>query len=569
VRPQVATKARYPIKHIVFLIKENHSFDNIFGRFPGADGTRTGQISTGRTVHLGVTPDHTLLDIGHAGDSASLAINSGRMDGFNLLPGAMQSGRDIALSQYAPSQVANYYNYARRFTLDDHFFSTISGPSFPNHIVTIAGTSNNIVDNPRGQTHHAWGCDGGPFSIVNAINPDTGESYLTKPCFNVRTIVDELQKAHVSWRYYAPGLYQSGFIWNALDTIRHIRYSRLWKSNVSPETAFVKDARAGRLPSVSWLVMNVKDSEHPPASMCVGQSWTVKQINAVMQGKDWPSTLLVLTWDDFGGFYDHVPPPKLNYISYGPRVPTVIISPYARPHYVDHSTLDFTSVLKFIEDDFRLKPLTALDRRAGSLTSSLDFHQKPLAPYIQKATSCPKTDYNINSYLSGTMIKINTYKFAKEMLIRLSATNIATLILGPSSAYVMKGGQKARLSDIQVGDHVVAQARPDPQRALTYGAGTIRDLNLVPFGPKKGLILSMGQSNTVITVQFGRRSVVVPLGKRTRIERTNGKPGSVGELDTGDTIQVTGVLNQRLDEIVSSSRIKLLHAPRVTGSPKP
>jgi hypothetical protein len=247
----------------------------------------------------------------------------------------------------------------------------------------------------------------------------------------------------------------------------------------------------------------------------------------------------------------------------------VIISPYARPHYVDHSTLDFTSVLKFIEDDFRLKPLTALDRRAGSLTSSLDFHQKPLAPYIQKATSCPKTDYNINSYLSGTMIKINTYKFAKEMLIRLSATNIATLILGPSSAYVMKGGQKARLSDIQVGDHVVAQARPDPQRALTYGAGTIRDLNLVPFGPKKGLILSMGQSNTVITVQFGRRSVVVPLGKRTRIERTNGKPGSVGELDTGDTIQVTGVLNQRLDEIVSSSRIKLLHAPRVTGSPKP
>ncbi len=490
------------------------------------------------------------------------------MNGFNLLPGALQSGRDIALSQYAPGQVKNYFNYARRFTLDDHFFSTISGPSFPNHIVTIAATSNNIVDNPRGQTHHAWGCDGGPFSIVNAINPATGESYLTKPCFNIPTIVDELQKAHVSWRYYAPGKYQPGYIWNALDVIKHVRYSRLWKSNVSPDTSFIKDARAGRLPAVSWLVMNVKYSEHPPASICVGQNWSVKQINAVMQGKDWPSTLLVLTWDDFGGFYDHVPPPKLNYISYGPRVPTVIISPYARPHYIDHSTLDFTSVLKFIEDDFRLKPLTALDRRAGSLTSSLDFHQKPLAPYVQKPAICPKTDYKINSYISGTMLKINTYKYAKEMLVRLSATNIATLILGPSSAYVMKGGQKARLSDVQVGDHVVAQARPDPQRALTYGAGTIRDTDLEPYGPRKGLILSMGQNNSLITVQFGRRSVVVPLGKRTRIERTNGKQGSVGELDAGDTIQVTGILNRRLDAIVSSSRIKLLHAPRVTGSPK-
>jgi hypothetical protein len=331
----------------------------------------------------------------------------------------------------------------------------------------------------------------------------------------------------------------------------------------------VKDAREGHLPAVSWLVTDARYSEHPPASMCVGQNWSAKQINAVMKGKDWASTLIVLTWDDFGGFYDHVPPPKLNYISYGPRAPTVIISPYARPHFVDHSMLDFTSVLQFVEKDFGLKPLTSMDRRAGSLLSSLNFDQKPLAPYVVKPPSCPKADYNINSYVSGTILKITPYAGAKEMLVRLSATNIATLILGPSSAFVMRKGQKARLGDLQPGDHVVAQARPDPQRALTYGAGTIKDTDLQPFGPKKVRVVAIGQNSNIITIQFGRKTLVAIVGKTTRILRSDGKPGTIGEMNTGDTIQVSGVYNRRLSEIVRSTTIKLIKAPRIKGTPKP
>jgi hypothetical protein len=185
-----AVAARFPIKHIVIIDKENRSFDNIFGRYPGADGATHAVISTGKTVKLGRTPDHTLLDVGHAGDAAALAMNNGRMNKFNLLPGAFQDGADIADSELAPSEVPIYYAYAKHFTLEDHMFSTIAGPSFPNHLVTVAATSDNIIDNPRGQTHHAWGCDSGRYSVVDAVDPNTGRSYLTKPCFNLKTIND-------------------------------------------------------------------------------------------------------------------------------------------------------------------------------------------------------------------------------------------------------------------------------------------------------------------------------------------------------------------------------------------
>lgn len=565
-----ARVARYPIKHIVLIDKENRSFDQIFGRFPGADGATRAELSNGRTVALGRTPDTTLLDIGHAGDAASLAINNGRMNRFDLLPGAIQSGRDIALSQLYPADIPNYYRYARRFTLDDHFFSTISGPSFPNHLVTVAASSANTVDNPRGQTYHAWGCDGGPFSVVNAINPRTGREYLTKPCFNIPTLADTFQKYKVSWKYYAPGRYKSGYIWNAFDAIRSVRYSRLWKTNASiSDRQFVKDARAGKLPAVSWLVTNAAQSDHPPFSICIGENWTVNQINAVMRGPEWKSTLIVLTWDDFGGFYDHVPPPRLDYISLGPRVPTVIISPYARPGYVDRMTMDFNSILKFIEQDYRLPALNARDRRAASLLSSLNFKQRPLAPYVLKPRRCPEAAYHIKSTLSGVFIKLVRYKFATEMLLRLKGGNVATLIIGPSTPKQLRTRTNTKLAYFRVGDRIMAQARPDQQRALVYGAGTLRDLDLVPFNRRKGLITNMGQLNQTLTVRFGATTYVVDVSKRTRILRSGGKRGGIGNLNTGDTIEVTGVLNTRLEEVLGTSRILALKTPRVRGTAQP
>lgn len=569
--PARAGVASFPIKHIVIIDKENRSFDNYFGLFPGADGASHARLANGKIVPLGHTPDHTLLDIGHAGDAAALAINNGQMNQFNLLPGAIQDGHDVADSQFHQSDIPDYWAYARRYALDDHFFATIAGPSFPNHLVTVAADSNNVVDNPRGQTHHAWGCDSGPYTVVNAINPQTGRAYVTRPCFNIPTLADTFQKYHVSWKYYAPAQYQSGYIWDSFDAIKPVRYSRLWKTVADySDTKFIADARAGRLPSVSWLVTNATQSEHPPYSVCVGENWTVNQINAIMRGPEWKSTLIVLTWDDWGGFYDHVAPPRLNYISLGLRVPTILISPYSRPHFIDHNTMNFDSILKFIEQDFHLPALNGNDRQAPSLLTSLNLKQHPLGAELLKGRKCPAADYHIKSTISGTLLKISTYKFAKEMLLHLGGGNIATLIIGPSTPVQTQKHTPATLSDFRTGDSIVAEARPDAQRALTYGAGTLRDLDLTPLTNQTALITNLGQyGNNLLTVEFGSHSYVMDANRLTRVIRRDGHRGTLTDLDTGDTIRITGIENRRLQEITTTIEIREVNVPRVSGNPKP
>jgi hypothetical protein len=303
--------------------------------------------------------------------------------------------------------------------------------------------------------------------------------------------------------------------------------------------------------------------------MCIGQNWTVQQINAVMQGADWKSTLIVLTWDDFGGFYDHVPPPKLNYISLGPRVPAIMISPYARAHAIDHHMLDFTSILKFMEQDFGLKPLTLYDRRAAPITTSLNFHQKPVAPLIEKPLACPHADYNIHTNISGTYLKLTTFTYDREMLIRIKGGDIVTLLIGPSSRFRMRNQQHAKVDNFQPGDHIFATGRPDQQRALTYGAGNMTDTDLQVFGPKTGLIDTMGQRGELVTLRFGALSLLADIGHTTRIEDLRGKRVSSGALDAGDSVQVTGVLNRRLDELTTTNVIKLIRVPRVKGRASP
>jgi len=174
---------------------------------------------------------------------------------------------------------------------------------------------------------------------------------------------------------------------------------------VRPDTSFISDVRRGHLPQVSWLVTDVQQSDHPPASICVGQRWTVSVINAVMKSKFWKNTAIFLTWDDFGGFYDHVAPPHQDAISLGPRVPAIVISPYARPHFIDHSQLEFDSFLRFIEDDYQLPSLTTRDANAASMLSSFDFKQKPLAPLVLKQRACPRGDYATSTLLTGRVIR--------------------------------------------------------------------------------------------------------------------------------------------------------------------
>lgn len=380
-------KGMHKIKHVVFIVKENHTFDSYFGTFPGANGATHGTISTGQVIPLQHAPDMPPHDIGHSYQAAITAIDGGAMDRFDLIKGGNVNGDFLAYSQYYESDIPNYFAYARNFVLADAFFSSLKGPSFPNHLYTVGAQSNHVIGNPK-NSNGRWGCDAPANSRVKILEePDEfGEAY---PCFDFETLADRLEQKGLSWKYYAPGEGQSGYIWSALDAIAHIRLTSLWSQHVAATDQFVQDAQSGQLPAVSWLVTDAGLSEHPPASVCLGENWTVAQINAVMSGPDWDSTVVFLAWDDFGGFYDHVAPPVVDDFGFGPRVPFLIISPRARHGHISHTTLEFSSVLKFIEERFDLAPLTRRDQEANDLGDSFDFDRRPLQPLLLPTRQCP------------------------------------------------------------------------------------------------------------------------------------------------------------------------------------
>jgi phospholipase C len=556
--PSPTPAANDPIQHIVILIKENRSFDNYFGTFPGADGTTTGQVSNGDTVHLLHTPDHTLLDINHAGDAARVAVDQGRMDGFDRLQGAIQDGRDIALSQLRESDIPNYWAYARTFTLDDHFFSTINGPSFPNHLVSVAGTSNNTDDNPILNTYHSWGCDAGQYTKVDAVNPQTEKHYFIKPCFDINTLPDELNAAGVSWKYYAPGQYQSGYIWSALNSIKHIRYSPLWKSNVVQPSQFTKDIKAGTLPQVSWLVMNEGVSEHPPHSSCAGENWTVAQLNALMKSPLWAHTAVFLSWDDFGGFYDHVPPPHLDFISYGPRVPSLIISPYARAHTVDHHVYDFASILRYIEDKYHLPSLGMYDARAASIAGSLDPTQTPIPPLILHQRTCPPGAYLTASILTGSVTGVINEPQQQAVLVRIaSSPDPAKLVIAGSSQLQDSGKKTIHISDIQPGDHVEAAGVPSPDKALVYLGSRLTDLDLKTVVDQVGSVTYWNSHTHLLTIHLtvgGYETVKVKRAIYTGPTRNGAM-----RIRKADLVSINGIFDSRLHRIVEATAVVIYH----------
>ena len=374
------------IQHIVFLIKENRTFDHYFGTYPGADGATSGQTSSGKTIPLSHASDKVPWDIGHSWRDALIAINNGKMNKFDLVENGDLEGYKLAYTQLHESDIPNYFSYARNFVLADRMFSSMAGPSFPNHLFTVAAEDDGILDNPH-PNHYNWGCDSDDDQSVPVQKP-AGRLTTEPPCVDFQTLADSLEAAHIGWKYYAPPKGHYGYQWSTLDAIKHIRESPLWREHVVNDDQFVSDALQGKLPAVSWLVTG-DDSEHPPLSTCSGENWTVRQLNAVMNGPDWNSTVVFVTWDDFGGFYDHVPPPDIGNSSLGPRVPLLIISPYARKNFVSHTQYEFSSFLKFAEVRFRLPALNDRDSKAGDMLDSFDFSGEPQPTLILQERSCP------------------------------------------------------------------------------------------------------------------------------------------------------------------------------------
>ena len=358
-----------PIHHFVVLLQENHTFDNYFGTYPGADGIPSGvcvPVNPFKAPKPCVRPFHignqSIIDLDHSAYSARLDLHKGAMDGFVRAQHVRSGSGSQAMGYYNGSNVPFYWNVADRYVLFDHFFSSMLGGSFLNHVYWVAaGTGNASQTVPPGG-------------------------------LNITTIFDRLQRAGISWKFYVqdfnPAInYRtlsqtknanraSEAIWCALLDIPRFLDSPTLRSHIVDLSQYYTDLRNGTLPQVAYITSSGA-SEHPPGSLTTGQHFVHGLVNSLMSSSVWNSSAFMLAYDDWGGWYDHVKPPHRDAYGDGFRVPAMLISPYARRHLIDHTTLDFTSMLKFIEQNWKLRPLTRLDATAGSFMGAFDFRQRP------------------------------------------------------------------------------------------------------------------------------------------------------------------------------------------------
>ncbi|PYX43695.1 MAG: hypothetical protein DMG79_21845, partial [Acidobacteria bacterium] len=375
--------------HIVYIVKENRSFDSYFGTYPGADGATSATISTGKVIPLGHLPDPAKHDMGHEWTDSHDDVDGGRMDRFDLGLTCSVNGDMQCMAQLYQSDIPNYWSYAQHYALSDATFSSVSSGSYPAHLAMVSGGAQRVIDNPRSSQPAQWGCDG--VAGTNVPYMTTSETVSSEfPCFSATTIADLADTAGVSWKAYTVINGGSGYIYNPFRSFSTIFYGPDWTTKVLDQSQFIPDALAGNLPAISFVTPPSIDTDHPPDSACVGENWTVQMINAVMQGpvEQWKNTVIVLTWDEFGGLYDHVPPPYRDQVGLGIRVPTLIISPWVL-RGVYHTQLEFASVLRFREETFGLPNLGGADRFANDMQDAFSYTQTPLPPLVLSQRTCP------------------------------------------------------------------------------------------------------------------------------------------------------------------------------------
>ena len=387
--------AATPLKHIVVVVKENHTFDNYFGSFPGADGIS--QIVTPQgTFPPPHAPDQP-RDLCHSHDCALMDYAGHWLD----VAGASTNGDNLAFAQYGEADIPNYWQYARTYTLGDRFFANMLGPSFPGHTFVLAAQAGWALGNPPLQVSHPyWGCDQPADVTVPVQDQTTCQTTQVFPCFKIPSVPDVLPLG-VDWRFYGSNLIVLSEIWSMFDAIDSVRNGVGW-NHVINATQFDIDVDHNALPQVSWLVDQDFADEHPGYSrVCDGENWTVGHLNHLMNSPLWKDTAIIFTMDDFGGWYDHVTPPR-QYgcdpaapYGLGFRVPLIVISPYARPGFIFHEQAEQASIPRFIERVFgATKTLTDLDPaaqdgQANDLFGAFDFTQAPLPPLPLVPRSCP------------------------------------------------------------------------------------------------------------------------------------------------------------------------------------
>jgi phospholipase C len=370
------------IQHVVIIVQENRSFDDMFHRYPGADTADTAQTSTGQTVRLHPVSlgrdylvDHSAKSFLAACDGSPPGRNC-KNDGFDLE--FTQGGPDNPQFVYVPHDESKpYFDMAHEFVLADRMFTSQIDESFTAHQYLIAANAASTVDLPTNIVF--WGCDGGKTDTIQTWTKDREYGPSRIVCFDHRTLADELDEAGLTWRFYTSKVLGDGGTWSGFDAIHHIRYGPDWRNVITPQSLVLEKVRH-RLDAVTWVTPTCENSDHVGCGSTTGPAWVANVVNAIGESKYWNSTAIFVMWDDWGGVYDHVPPPYEDYDGLGFRVPLIVISPYAKQNYVSHVQYETASILRFAEDQFGLGQLAASDARATSPEADcFNFAQAPRA----------------------------------------------------------------------------------------------------------------------------------------------------------------------------------------------
>ena len=370
------TAGNSPIKHVVIVMQENRTFDNLFHGFPGADSASAGMDGSTQ-VALAPIDLNDSRDLGHTHPDWWQDWDNGKMDGF------AHAGQSYAYSYVPTSQVQPYWTLAQQYTLGDRMFQSNTGPTFPAHQYMIAGQSGGADEDPDSAR---WGCDSPQGTTVSLIGPNGTDLPGPFPCFTYKTAADLLDGAGISWRYYAPADQAASSMFSAFEAIKSVFNGPDWSKNViAPPTQALTDIANGRLAQVTWICPESSYSDHPGTGGA-GPDWVASIVNAIGASSFWNSTAIFVTWDDWGGWYDHVAPQAVDNMGLGFRVPLLVISPYAKRGYVSHQAHETASLLAFVEQNFGLSDLGQRDATADAFADCFDFSQNP-APYQPVATS--------------------------------------------------------------------------------------------------------------------------------------------------------------------------------------
>jgi phospholipase C len=406
-----AASSTTPITNVIVMMLENHTFDNFFGAFPGANGVQSSRA-----------PNPLLADINHGYCHFLTSYNRGKLNGFDARGIASYTEADIPIS----------WSYAKNFGLSDNFYTSASSSSTPNHIYMIAAQCGGVFE-----TKAAYGMSGSPANCLMPSMSSSGVAYLQYPSLDINSVPAELEAAGLTWRYY-----NQDEVWNAPGFISNLATS---PNIIHSSTRVLQDLRMGELAAVSWVCPIGLADDHPPHPVGQAENFIATVVNTAMASKYWPGLAIFITWDDWGGFYDHVNPPVVDAWGLGPRVPLIVISPYAKPGYVSHQQAEFSSLAKFVLANWSLPSLG--ERDALSSTSDLmdffDFTQEPIAPSTQALVTVPtmiEVENNLDSGVGAVAPLIGgpETKFQFTVLYTPSDTPSEANVVIDGNAYTME-----------------------------------------------------------------------------------------------------------------------------------